>query len=97
MESLPQFEELKRNHDALRCQFISTELDLAITFVGISRSTDDPARAERNLEHARKAVQAAKRYLKEASLTLETHAEIADKLNKLEPELASHRPSSESK
>jgi len=69
MESLPQFEELKRNHDALRCQFISTELDLAITFVGISRSTDDPVRAERNLEHARDAVQAAKKFLKEASLS----------------------------
>jgi hypothetical protein len=56
MESLPQFEALKRNQDVLRYQFISTELDLAITFVGISRSPDDPVRAERNLEHAREVI-----------------------------------------
>lgn len=63
MENFPQFEALRRDEEVLRYQFISTELDLALTFIGISRSTDDEERSECNLNHANKAVEAAKKYL----------------------------------
>ena len=96
MGSLPQIEKLKQTQEALRYQFICVELDLAITFVGISKSTDDPERAERNLDNARVAVQAAKKYLTEAKLTAETRKEILDKLNRLEPALLSPNPSAKS-
>ena len=42
MENFPQFEALRRDEEILRYQFISTELDLALTFIGISRSFPAP-------------------------------------------------------
>ena len=84
MENLSQFEELRREQEALRHQFISTELDLALTFFGISKSTDDEERSERNLNHARKAVEAARKYLGEMSLTESGRQELVEKLQRLE-------------
>jgi hypothetical protein len=94
MENFPQFEALRRDQEALRHQFISTELDLALTFIGISRSTDDEERAERNLNHAKKAVEAAKKYLGGTNLSTNEREELVEKLHKLERLLASHRPHS---
>jgi hypothetical protein len=68
MEKLSQYEALRRERDALRHQFISAELNLALTFVGISKSTDDEERSKRNLNHARKAVEVARKYLGETNL-----------------------------
>jgi hypothetical protein len=41
MERNPQFQKVKKTQEALRYQFISTELDLALTFADIARSTND--------------------------------------------------------
>ena len=88
-EKLSQYEVLRRGQDALRRQFISAELDLALTFVHISQSTDDEERHERNLNHARKAVEVARKYLGETNLPATTREELVEKLQKLEPLLAS--------
>jgi hypothetical protein len=94
MENLSQFEALRRDQEALRFQFISTELDLALTFIGISRSTDDEERSERNLNHANKAVEAVRKYLGGTNLSTNEREELVEKLQKLERLLASHRPHS---
>lgn len=95
MEHFPQFEPLRRDEEVLRYQFISTELDLALTFIGISRSTDDEKRSERNLNHANKAVGAAKKYVGGTNLSTSKRAELVEKLQKLERLLASHRRGSQ--
>lgn len=95
MENLSQFEELRREQEALRYQFISTEPDLALTFVGISRSADDHERSKRNLSHARKAVETAKKYLGETNLTASQRQELVERLQKLEPLVRSDRQSSQ--
>lgn len=94
MENLSQFEALRRHQEALRYQFISTELDLALTFIGISRSTDDEERSERNLNHANKAIEAARKYLGVTNLSKNEWEELVEKLQKLEHLLVSHRPHS---
>ena len=40
--------ELKSSYDAARFQFISSELDLAITFCQIAESSEDRSKSERN-------------------------------------------------
>ncbi len=90
MENLSQFEALRRDQEALRYQFISTELDLALTFMGVSQSTDDEERSERNLNHAKKAIAAAKKYLGGTNLSAGEREELVEKLRKLEGLLASH-------
>jgi hypothetical protein len=95
MDNPTQFEELRREQEALRYQFISTELDLALTFIGISRSTEDEGRSVRNLNHAKKAIEATKKYLGETNLMTSKREELVEKLQKLEPLVASYRRSSQ--
>jgi hypothetical protein len=94
MENSSQFEALRRDQEALRFQFISTELDLALTFIGISRSTDDEERAERNLNRAKHAIEAARKYLGGTNLSTSEREELVEKLQKLERLLASDRSGS---
>jgi hypothetical protein len=82
---LSQYEVLRSDQDALRHRFISAELDLALTFVRISQSTSDEERSERNLDHARKAVEVARKYLGETNLTATMREELVEKLQKLDP------------
>jgi hypothetical protein len=95
VEKLSQFEILRRDQEALRYQFISTELDLALTFIGISRSTDDEERSERNLNHAKKAAESAKKYLRDANLSTAKREELVEKLQKFEVLFSSYRRGSQ--
>jgi hypothetical protein len=52
----PQVEHMKETQEALRYQFVSTDLDLGLTFAVIARSTNDEGRAQRNLRHARQLI-----------------------------------------
>jgi hypothetical protein len=97
MEKPSHYEELRRGQEHLRYQFISTELDLALTFVGISQSTDDEQRSERNLNHARKAVETARKYLGETNLTAGMREELVENLQKLEPLVESDHPGTKAK
>jgi hypothetical protein len=65
--------------------------------VGISQSTDDEQRSERNLNHARKAVETARKYLGETNLTAAMREELVEKLQKLEPLMASDHRGSKAK
>ena len=76
-------------------QFISAELNLVLT-VSISKSTDDEERSKRNLNHARKAVEVARKYLGETNLTA-MREELVEKLQKLEPLMASDHRGSKAK
>ena len=96
MEKLSQYEALRREQDALRHQFISAELNLVLT-VSISKSTDDEERSKRNLNHARKAVEVARKYLGEKNLTAAMREELVEKLQKLEPLMASDHRGSKAK
>lgn len=95
MENLSQFEALRRDQEALRYQFISTELDLALTFIGISRSTDDEERSERNLCHAKKAVETARKFLGQTNPSTGNREDLVEKLQKLEGLLAPYRRGSQ--
>ena len=44
--------QLRRKHDALRFQVVTTELDLAITFCLVAAATKDQAKADRNIANA---------------------------------------------
>jgi hypothetical protein len=79
-----QFEELKKTQEILRYQFISTELDLALTFADIAHSTKDEARSERNLDHAKKAFRSARQLLAEANLTPSMSEDISKKMKRLQ-------------
>jgi hypothetical protein len=46
MERNPQFQKVKKTQEALRYQFISTELDLALTFADLARQIMKLARSE---------------------------------------------------
>ena len=85
MERNPQFQKVKKTQEALRYQFISTELDLALTFADIARSTNDEARSEQNLHHAKKALRSARQLLAEANLTPSMSDDINEKMKKLKP------------
>jgi hypothetical protein len=78
-------EGIKERNDEARFRFIITELDLALTFYDIARSSENGAKAERNLAHARTAYQGAMRFLKDANLTAKMRADIEERLNKLAP------------
>jgi hypothetical protein len=96
-EKLSQYEVLRSGQDALRHRFISAELDLALTFVRISQSTGDEERSERNLDHARRAVEAARKYLGETNLTATMREELVEKLQKLDALVASGNRDSKAK
>jgi hypothetical protein len=93
MGNFSRFEELRRDQEALRYQFVSTELDLALTFIDISQSADDQERSARNLERARKAVAVARKYLGETNLESSMREALVEKLKKLEPVIDSPRRS----
>jgi hypothetical protein len=60
---------LRVQHEAARFQFITTELDLAVTFCRIALSSDDSAKYERNYEYASQAYDVANRFLEGSNLT----------------------------
>jgi hypothetical protein len=74
-----QFNALKGTYDALLCQFILAELDLAITFSRVAATTSDEARKKANRANARIAYQAAVHCLQGASLTVGSMREIREK------------------
>jgi hypothetical protein len=65
-----------------------TELDLAITFCRISRSTQNSDTALRNANHAKEAYGEAERRFKESNLSREMNLEISAQLEQLAPLLA---------
>ncbi len=64
-----------------------TDLDLALTFLKLARTSTDPAIRQRNLENARKARNAIVRLQSKVSPDAEESQAIQEKLSRLEDEL----------
>jgi hypothetical protein len=79
---------IQAGYEASRFQFITSELDLAITFCHISLTTEDSEKAVRTADHAKKAYGAARRYFEDSHLTAEMKRTINDRIEKLTPLLA---------
>ena len=73
-----EFANLFKKHKDLKFQFISTELDLAMTFCKRAFSAKDEATADRNAKNAVLAYQSAFKTL--GDLSLEGRPEITAKL-----------------
>jgi hypothetical protein len=80
-----QHDTLRKDHEALRLQFISTELDLAITFCQMAITAENADKAERNAANARRAYQAASYRLESpATIDPKSSPEIDEKLRRLQ-------------
>lgn len=77
-------ERLRDEHEAARFQFISTELDLALTFCRIALSSDDTAKHKRNAHYAEQAYVVAERFLDNSDLSPHDSREIQTKIASLE-------------
>jgi hypothetical protein len=75
--------ELRDIFDETRFQFVSSELDLAITFCQAAISSTQTARYERNARNANKAYRAARHFLHEKELTKTQRRDIQDKVERL--------------
>src|ERR1700751_1581968 len=75
---------LQERSRELRFEFISTELDLALTFCRIALSTDDQNKARREEAQALRAYRAAKHFLKEGMLNGAMDQTIREKMDGLE-------------
>jgi hypothetical protein len=79
------YNTLREDHEALRFQFISTELDLAITFCQMALTTNDRGKAERNAANAHRAYQAASHRLETPTIFgPQSSPEIDRKIRQLE-------------
>lgn len=76
--------ELQENNGALRFGFISTELDLAITFCEIALGTRDPHRFERNIANAQTAYIAARHFMNDRDLTVFERDQIREQVAQLD-------------
>jgi hypothetical protein len=79
-----EYRSLRDDHEALRLQFISIELDLAITFCQMASTAETTDKAERNAQNAWRAYQAASQRLETPATGLQSHPEIEEKLRRLE-------------
>lgn len=77
------FEELKKNNDALRTDVIVTELELAITFATSAKTARENDTCRRNLRHSLRAYESAKHFMQKARLDPEVVEYIQAKMNQL--------------
>jgi hypothetical protein len=77
-------EKIREEHEAARFNFISTELDLALTFCRIALSSADPGKHERNAYYAEHAYSAASYFLGRSDLSARERNEIEKKIGGLE-------------
>lgn len=86
-ELCSQLDEASQHYQALKLQFILTELGLASTFCDVAISTMDKERATRNVKHARQAYESAARFLSSAKLTAAEARNVNERMNILRAEL----------
>ena len=84
MDQEQMHEKLRDEHEAARFQFISTELDLALTFCRIALSSDDTTKHKRNAHYAEQAYEVAARFLDKSDLTAHESREIQTKIASLQ-------------
>jgi septation ring formation regulator EzrA len=80
--------ELREKLERSSAAFIATELQLASTFLTIARTTEDSQKSERNLQHARKAFESAKKYVERMKSSGSTFpADIDERLSEIDQQL----------
>lgn len=85
-ESLEREREvLQERSDALRFEFVASELDLAITFCESAASTSNPQKSQTSMERAEEAFATAKRFLDGEHVDEPIRRTIEEKLARLEP------------
>jgi hypothetical protein len=87
LDPLQHHKQLMQALEATRFEFVLVELDLASTFCEIAVSAPDRMRAARNAENARRAYQAAVRFLDHATFPPEMTKEIIKRITELKPVL----------
>jgi hypothetical protein len=80
-------EQVSADYEALQLQFITIELDLALTFCEVAVTTSDEGRTQRNLQHAREAYGVAKKFLAKATLPPNVRHDVEQKMRRLETQL----------
>ena len=75
--------QIRHRHEAIRCELVATELDLAITLCQVATTTYDPARRDRNISNAQQAYAAAVHFLRYNHLQTTLDLEIKGKLSLL--------------
>jgi hypothetical protein len=71
--------QLRKKHEALGFQVVTTELDFAITFCLVAAATNDQAKAHRNIANAEQAYASAA-YLMDGNLNAAQNFDIREKL-----------------
>jgi len=86
-EWVREAEELAEQYNTARFQFITTEVDLGITFCKIAAWSSDPEKIERNTLNAEQAAKAAKHFLDEGRLNRAMDEAARMKIERLESHL----------
>lgn len=84
-------ELLLERSDALRIEFVASELELAITFCRTAASTSDPQKSRRSVQRAEEAFATAKHFLDGQHVSGPIRRAIEEKLARLEPLLKEWR------
>ena len=101
MDLRKEREKLETGHRAAKYNFILTELDLALTFCDMASGANDREKAERNMDNAQRAYEAAKHFLDEADFSGRMKTTLQRKIGRLRtvlrrlnghPEKAPRRP-----
>jgi hypothetical protein len=87
-QGMADFEQLRRTHEANRYDFVRAEIELAITFAEAAVTSDSKEKTKRNTEHARRAYQAAQRFMHGARLTPEMDRTLGERVDRLRDLLA---------
>jgi hypothetical protein len=79
---------LQQTRAALTFQFIDTELELALTFYKLARSSRRGTIVNRNVANARRAFRTAARVFERAKFSWDWRRRILEKMRRLQPLLA---------
>ena len=82
-------QELRREANASRVQFINTELDLALTFASVAAAGLDEEKTALNWHYARKAYKNATSLLAGKDLSPTEHANVETKMRRIKTALES--------
>lgn len=77
-------EAIEERNNALKFEFVTSELDLALTFCHIAASTNNSPRSRRNLARAQEAYSAASHFLVSSRLSEPMRRTVQQKVADLE-------------
>jgi len=81
-------ERLHKELLSTETRFISTEIDLGVTFCSVAESSKDEERKQRNIANAKKAWETASHFIATFDLPDDVRQDLAEKLAMLEHALA---------